>query len=274
MDQFGTKFFGEFGVELDYLDSPINFILNGLTRAVHAGAQFKVLKVVVAALAVLVMHCLMFVQFSAKVLFHHISMLKNVIALAFFGTWKGQPYIAFFVGMLGVMTRGQSFLSPLVLRLQPALFAAILLIAVNPKILGVPRAVGNFAAIQARKLIAFVGISSSAGISAGDRTVQRITPELLSVRLEVGSHHNKRLAAFSASEVYGNAIGGILFAMQVIATTFDAAILATLFCFALVAKKLLATAHTVQFDLHGYSPFAWQQEKPMRAVLECQAHPA
>lgn len=267
--QFVASRSAEVGVQSQYLDGELHLVDHALAGAVLAPKQFEIAQLIVEPVAVNVVHRFFGEKFTAKALFHYVSVLKDFIrGLAASRRESKHDVVSF--DSPSYSGKSVFFSVDLAHPLALALLRAKSLFSVYPAAL-FSLARGFFTAVHANVLVLGLGIFPPAGVRTFFRAVQRIAAELLLVCGQVRLHHDERLLAVFAGEVDRRPTGGWKrFAEAMTTSAGQTAILAPRFGVARVAVKRLVTVLACHLDRHGYSPLFGNEGGFNRVARGCQ----
>jgi hypothetical protein len=198
--QFAAHLSCDFGIGSNDLDGKLDLVNHSLAGAVPAGKQFEIFKAVIVRVAVDVMHSFFRSKFAFEILFHNVSMFKNLVHWDAVLSRYSQDNVAPLYSARDFwrsMFFSVDFADPLVLTLARAKFLRL----VNGARFIAASFIKLFAAIFAISFVAFVSVFSPTNCRTGHRTIRRGFAELFLIGGDVRMPQRERLQAFSANEI-------------------------------------------------------------------------
>jgi hypothetical protein len=192
---------GELGVQLQYLDSKVDFVDDALTGTVAAGEKLEVTNIIVFPVAVNVVNGFFREQFTSEMLGHDISMFKHRMFYASDKARYRNPRISVTLNV----ARCRAFLFKsrecgLALMSSFAGSVTKFLLSINPPDWNSAAAL-LFSALKTGETLTFHRVFSSAEVRTRHAAIHRIFAVPLLIDFHGGWFVRKNLAAFFAVEV-------------------------------------------------------------------------
>jgi hypothetical protein len=252
--QFVAGGSAEVGVQSQYLDGELHFVDDALSGSVSAREKLKIGQIIFTSLAIDVMDRLFGKQIAPKMFGHDVAVLEHRVLHTSNEAGHRDMNVAVFFDMLFYFAAFKFIQGLRALVLGFAFLIAVFLLSVQATARLAAQGILFTAFYACEVMCSFSGAFSS-GTRALHRAVHWFAIEFLFVCSHVGFHHNERLAAFLAREVYWSSTrGGQRQYGTVVTAAGKAAVFSPCFGIARIAVERVVTILTGHFDRHCYFP--------------------